>query len=431
MAGREVDAETAPPVGANSCQRCGRSSGARREDSGLTVYALRIEAWFESLWDTLTSVSIGALVGAMILQTLQTTMVGVAYTGILRAAYPAAMIRWLPIIACYAASVAMNSVLPANIGTFALLFMFLMIIPGATFPGVFSGYLVQKIFYTVVGTAIYLYLFLSVPGSFDVSLSGLDAHKWLALAIAAGVIFGLVVLAGIFWRKVKHLWEQAKQGAAILATPSRYVTRVLAPQLVGYLAKLGVIAIFLATYGIPVTAHSIFSVIGSSSIANTVAVTPGGAGVNQAANVVALQSVTDSATATAYSVGQQVFTTAWNIVFAVIMISWAFGWKGGRQMVKASYIQAKARAAEEKAKRREKKSERRADEGSAAQAPKRRRPRRRKPRRDPRGRHRRDERAPCSLRGQPRRAGCARHVPEPGARWAGGDGADVPRRAPG
>jgi uncharacterized membrane protein YbhN (UPF0104 family) len=288
-------------------------------------------------------------------------MAGAAYVGILSAAYPAALIRWLPIIACYAASVAMNSVLPANIGTFALLFMFLMIIPGATFPGVVSGYLVQKIFYTVVGAAVYLYLFLSVPGSFDVSLSGLDAHKWLALMIGGGVIVGIVLLARIFWRKLKALWEQAKQGAAILATPSRYATRVLVPQTVGYLAKLGVIAIFLAAYGIPVTAHTVFSVVGSSSIANTVAVTPGGVGVNQAANVVALQSVTDSATATAYSIGQQVFTTAWNIVFAVIMISWAFGWKGGKEMVSDSYIQAKAKAAEEKASRRERKAERKAE----------------------------------------------------------------------
>ncbi len=298
----------------------------------------------------------------MILQTIQTTMVGIAYLGILRAAYPQAMIRWLPIVACYAASVAMNSVLPANIGTFALLLMFVMIIPGSTFPGVVSGYLVQKIFYTVAGTAVYLYLFLSVPGSFDVNLSGLEDHKWLALGIAAGVIVGIVLLARIFWRKIKHLWGQAKQGAVILSTPSRYFTRVFAPQLVGYLAKLGVIAVFLSAYGIPVTVHSVFSVVGSSSIANTVAVTPGGVGVNQAANVTALRGVTDSATATAYSVGQKVVTTAWNIIFAAVMISLAFGWKGGRQLVTASYVQAKAKAAEEKAAHREQKAQRKAQQ---------------------------------------------------------------------
>ena len=56
----------------------------------------------------------------------------------------------------------MNGLL-ANIGTFALLLMYTALIAGATFPGVLGGMVVQKIFYTVAGTAVYLYLFLSVP----------------------------------------------------------------------------------------------------------------------------------------------------------------------------------------------------------------------------------------------------------------------------
>ena len=51
------------------------------------------------------------------------------------------------------------------------------------------------------------------------------------------------------------------------------------------------------------------TVVGSNSIANTVSVTPGGAGVNQVFNVAALGDVTDSETATAYSLGQQIVAT--------------------------------------------------------------------------------------------------------------------------
>ena len=72
------------------------------------------------------------------------------------------------------------------------------------------------------------------------------------------------------------------------------------------------------------------SVMGGNSIANMVSVTPGGVGVNQATNVAALGDVTDAATATAYSLGQQLAVTAWNIVFAVALVIWAFGWAGGR-----------------------------------------------------------------------------------------------------
>ena len=46
--------------------------------------------------------------------------------------------------------------------------MFTALIPAATFPGVLAAIVVQKIFFTIAGTFVYLYLFLSVPGSFDV-----------------------------------------------------------------------------------------------------------------------------------------------------------------------------------------------------------------------------------------------------------------------
>ncbi len=117
------------------------------------------------------------------------------------------------------------------------------------------------------------------------------------------------------------------------------------------MCKLGVIAVFLTGYGIAVTFHTIMSVMGGNSIANTVSVTPGGVGVNQAANVAALGGVTDAATATAYSLGQQLAITAWNIVFAVVLVIWAFGWTGGKLLVEQSYSDAKVKVEEQKEQR--------------------------------------------------------------------------------
>ena len=148
------------------------------------------------------------------------------------------------------------------------------------------------------------------------------------------------------------LWEKARQGGAILARPRDYALRVALPSFGAWLAKLGVIAVFLAGYGITVTFHAVMSVMGGNSIANTVSVTPGGVGVNQAANVAALGGVTDASTATAYSLGQQLAVTAWNIAFAIAVVVWAFGWAGGRVLVERSYADAKAKAAGQKAQRR-------------------------------------------------------------------------------
>ena len=44
--------------------------------------------------------------------------------------------------------------------------------------------------------------------------------------------------------------------------------------------------------------------------------------------------------------------SAWNVVFAVIMVSWVFGWTGGKDLVKSSYEQAKVKSAELKEQRR-------------------------------------------------------------------------------
>ena len=76
----------------------------------------------------------------------------------------------------YAVGVAMNNFLPANIGTFVTLVMFVAIIPAATFAGAVAAYLVQKIFFTIAGTFVYLYLFLSVPGSFDENLGNVSEN---------------------------------------------------------------------------------------------------------------------------------------------------------------------------------------------------------------------------------------------------------------
>jgi hypothetical protein len=66
-------------------------------------------------------------------------------------------------------------------------------------------------------------------------------------------------------------------------------------------------------------------------------------------NVAALGDVTDAETATAYSVSQQLVTTAWGILLAIGLMVWVFGWGGGKILVEESYEEAKRRVAEQKA----------------------------------------------------------------------------------
>ena len=317
----------------------------------LELLGVDVRGWFSRLWDTLTEIPLGYLVAGWALQTVQTTLTALGWYFILRAGFPEAPVLYRAVLAAYAAGVALNGFLPANIGTLVTLLMFVAIIPRATFAGVLGGMVVQKIFFTVAGAFVYAYLFLSVEGSFELQLKALHDHPVLIGALIAGAVMLIVLLGRVFWRRLKRLWEQAKQGGAILTRPRDYALQVALPSFGAWLAKLGVIAVFLAGYGITVTFHAVMSVMGGNSIANTVSVTPGGVGVNQAANVAALGGVTDASTATAYSLGQQLAVTAWNVAFAIAVVVWAFGWAGGRLLVERSYADAKAKAAEQKAQR--------------------------------------------------------------------------------
>jgi uncharacterized membrane protein YbhN (UPF0104 family) len=317
----------------------------------LQLIGVDIVGWLEQLWDSIKEISLGYIILGCLLQCAQTLLTALGWYGILRYAYPE-NVTYMPVLASYAVGVALNNVVPANLGTFVTLVMFTAIVSGATFAGILAGYVVQKIFYLVVGTLIYLYLFTQVAGSFDFQFGNekdaLANHPVLTLAIVGGAIFLIAVVARIFWRKVKELWVQARKGAAILGDLGAYVKLVLLPQAGGYIAKVGVIIVFLAAYGIPVTFGSVMSVLGSNQLANLLSLTPGGVGVNQAFNSFALESYTDTTTAAAYSTAQQLVTTAFNIGFAILLVCVVFGWAGGKKLVRESYDDAKVKATEMK-----------------------------------------------------------------------------------
>jgi uncharacterized membrane protein YbhN (UPF0104 family) len=316
----------------------------------LQAVGVDIVGWLGELWDSMSEISIQYILLGCFFQGAQTVLTGLGWYGILHYAYPQA--TFLPVLTSYAVGVALNNVVPANMGTFVTLLMFVAVIAGSTFPGILAGYMVQKIFYLVIGSLIYLYLFSQVTGSFEFQFGNewdaLQNHPLLTLSIIGGSIFLVAILVRVFWRKVKALWAKAKQGAAILGDRRAFVRRVLLPQMGGYVAKVGVIIVFLAAYGIPVSFGSVMSVLGSNQLANLLSLTPGGVGVNQAFNAFALESYTDGTTATAYSTAQQLVTTAFNIGFAIVLVCWVFGWSGGKQLVRESYDEAKVKAVEMK-----------------------------------------------------------------------------------
>jgi hypothetical protein len=138
----------------------------------------------------------------------QTTLTALSWFYIVRAGFPAAPVLYRHVLAAYASGVALNGFLRANVGTVAMLLMFVANIPGANVAGVLGGAVVQKIFFTLAGAFVYAYLFLSAPGSFERQLGAPHDHPVLFLAILGGAVLLLVLLARVVWRRLKGLWER-------------------------------------------------------------------------------------------------------------------------------------------------------------------------------------------------------------------------------
>ncbi|HEX3240427.1 MAG TPA: hypothetical protein VHR18_09855 [Solirubrobacterales bacterium] len=323
----------------------------------LDLVGVPVDDWIEALFDKLGEIPSWAIAGGIILQSIQTALAALAWFGILRAALPEGGVTYRIVLASYATAVALNSFLPANMGTWVMLLMFTTLFVGATFTMMLSGIVVQKIPFSIFNISLYLYLFLSVAGSFSIKLGFLSDHTGVVVMIVVGGIVLLVLLGRIFWEKLAGLRAQAAAGGAILRTPRRFVLDVALPELGSYAARLAIVAVFLGAYGIPVTFHNVATVTASNSISNSVSATPGGVGVTQAMNSAALSGSTNAATATAYSISQQVVTSAWNVVFAVALVSWVFGWSGGRALVESSYADAKVKSKEMKDKRKRKRGD--------------------------------------------------------------------------
>ena len=325
----------------------------------LDQLGVPVTDWIRQLFKNVRAVPVSAIIAGCVLDTVQTVFAAVSWLTILRAAYPDAALPFRPVLASYAVAVALNGFLPANLGTLVMMIMFLSLIAGATFAAILSGFVVQKIPFSVYNIAVYIYLFATVSGSLKFEFGFLSDHPGLSVLIVIGGVVLLVIVARVLWQRATKLREQIKSGGAVLGQPRRFMVGVALPQLASYAARLGIVAVFLAAYSIPVSFHSVVSVSASNSVSNSVSVTPGSAGVTQALNVVVLNNITTKDNATAYSVAQQLIITAWDILFGIAMVAWVFGWSGGKQLVRQSYETAEVKRDELKAQRQAHRSERR------------------------------------------------------------------------
>jgi uncharacterized membrane protein YbhN (UPF0104 family) len=261
-----------------------------------------------------------------------------AWRNVLRAAYPAQRIPFLPLSAAYLAGAGINAIVPAHAGDVTKVFLVKRQIPGSSYPAVTSSFLVQTVFDTTVGVLVLFYAIsqgLLPPLPQLPHLPAFEISFWAnhPRTLAITVIVLLAALAvGIYFlaHRVRRFWARVGQGVIILAEPRRYLRQVAAWQGLGWLLRFAAFWFFLEAFGIGGSVGSVMLVMSVQAIANIVPFTPGGAGAQQALLVATLTGPSRTAVLS-FSVGTQIAMAAWSVLLgftAILLVFRTTDWRG-------------------------------------------------------------------------------------------------------
>jgi hypothetical protein len=156
----------------------------------------------------------------------------------------------------------------------------------------------------------------------------------LAVLMTALIISLLVALLRRSRHWLREFVAQMAMGGAILRSPGRYILSVVVPTLLAFALRWGVTGTLLLAFGVAPSLETLLRVNVSHGLARTVQVTPGGFGTTQAFDLVALRGIASIEVITAYSLSQAAILLVFNIAFALVALTWAFGWDRTARLIR-------------------------------------------------------------------------------------------------
>jgi uncharacterized membrane protein YbhN (UPF0104 family) len=304
--------------------------------------------WLSGVVVRIRDVSIYWLALALALKTAESALIAVGWRNILRAAYPRATLSFKTTWGATQGGTAINAVAPAQAGTAAMIGIFRTSIPGSSVSGLASATVIQSAFFTV--TSILLVIAVGIFRPRTVSKGSpsnetanfASAHPGLIAIAVVAVVAVLYYLWPRLKPKVLEEWRKAKEGAAIFRDRKRYVTGVAMPSAASYCCRIGVNVVFMAAFGVTITAFTVFLVASSHMLSQLFAITPGGVGQTQALDVATLRGYATSGNIAAFSITQDAVITIWNVVLGVVVMLWAFGFTKAKQLISGSASRARS-----------------------------------------------------------------------------------------
>jgi uncharacterized membrane protein YbhN (UPF0104 family) len=295
--------------------------------------------WVAGVFGRIGDVSVYWLLLALAFKTAESALIGLSWRNILRAAYPDSRLSFKTSWGASQGGTAINAVAPAQAGTAAMIGIFRTSIPSSSVAGIASATVVQSVFFVVVSVLMVIGVAVARPhtvskGSPSNETGGFFASHPILIPI---IVVAVVAVLYFLWPRIKprvlDTWHKVKEGAAIFRDWRRYLGEVALPQGASYGCRIGVNVVFMAAFGIPVTAYTVFLVASSHMLSQLFAITPGGVGQTQALDVATLRRYGSSNSIAAFSITQDSVITIWNVVLGVVVLLWAFGWTQAKQLL--------------------------------------------------------------------------------------------------
>jgi uncharacterized protein (TIRG00374 family) len=269
-----------------------------------------------------------ALTIALGLQLAKLFVRSIAWRNILRASYPSTPIPRRPVLGAYLAGVGVNSIVPGRAGDLVKIYLVHRRVQGTTYTTLASTLVTETLLDLVLALAIFLWaLTQGVLPSLDV-LPSLHSFDWtwlLARTKASAAVFALLttaVIVFIWWasQHVENFKQRVGRGFWILRDRRRYAREVASWQLLSWVFRIGSLYFFLDAFHVHASIHNALLAQVVDSLSTLLPFSPGGVGTKQGLLVYVLDGQASSSRLLAFSVGQYVAVTLFNVIVGAIAV---------------------------------------------------------------------------------------------------------------
>jgi uncharacterized membrane protein YbhN (UPF0104 family) len=279
-------------------------------------------------FDELASVGWVPLAIALACHGVKLVVRAIAWRNILRASYPEQRIPRRPVLGAYVAGVGINSIVPGRGGDVVKIYLVHRRVRGTTYTTLASTLFTETLLDLVLATLIFLWaLTQGVLPSLHV-LPNIPSFDWgwlLARSRTGAAVFALVttgVIVLVWWasRHVENFKQRVGAGLAILREPRRYLREVASWQALSWVLRIASLYFFLRAFHVHASIHNALLAQVVDSLSTLLPFSPGGAGTKQGLLVYVLSGQAPASRLLAFSVGQYVAVTIFNVVAGAIAL---------------------------------------------------------------------------------------------------------------